>query len=560
MRSNSTNLDTGITIDSDIITIDSDIITIDADGDKAFTEGTFQCAAPYINDNGRPFVLFLVSGRVWLWDVVSQYIQQLTKDDVNPSILTQGWMCQAENYMVIQDGISKPFIYDGGSLRRAEPGEIQCGTVMRYVNGRIWYARPDGYSFRATDIVYGDGTRASVLKETENTFLNGGGDFSVPIDSGGITSMGVPAVLDNALGQGPLLVFTPKYIFSINAPVDRDVWQNLNYPIQAISQVGNGAMGDRSTISVNGDVFYRAQDGVRSFIVARRDFNSWGNTPISSEVKRVIDYDQTDLLKFGSAVMFDNRMLMTTQPLWSRYGVYHTGLVVLDVEPLANMRGKAPPAWDGVWTGLNIHQVLVSESTYGTRCFLFARDSENKLSIWEVRPDLIADYPLELTSEQVPINWELESRSYTFDGPFNKKRLSGGDIFVDDLQGEVAFDVDYKPDQYPAWVDWHGWSECATLTNCTETPCITINNRQPQYRTKMRFPTPADTCDSVLNAPYKDMFETQARIRVTGHCRIRNIRLHAQDVQERSVGECRTDSSCSSITVCDSALNHSSEG
>ncbi len=29
--------------------------------------------------------------------------------------------------------------------------------------------------------------------------------------------------------------FTPRYVFSVQAPVDRDVWKNLNYPIQAIS-------------------------------------------------------------------------------------------------------------------------------------------------------------------------------------------------------------------------------------------------------------------------------------------------------------------------------------
>ncbi len=218
--------------------------------------------------------------------------------------LLDGWMVQAENFVVIQDGFSKPLIFNGTSLRRAKDDEIKTGRVMAYVNGRIWYALPNGFSFRATDIVYGDGTRASVLKETENTFLNEGGDFSVPSDSGGITAMAVPGDPDTSLGQGPLLVFTPRYVFSVQAPVDRDVWKNLNYPIQAISLLTSGALGARSAITVNGDVFYRAIDGIRSFIIARRSFSDWGNTPISGEMTPIVENDQTSLLWASSAVVW----------------------------------------------------------------------------------------------------------------------------------------------------------------------------------------------------------------------------------------------------------------
>lgn len=333
-----------ITADNTLVTADQTNVTADGYSEECYSSsgltGVFQCALPYIGDNGSTFILMLISGKVWLYDCLQNSVQNLsaTPDLENPSNILDGWMVQAENFVVIQDGHSTPLIFNGSNLRRATIDEIKCGRVMAYVNGRIWYALANGFSFRATDIVYGDGTRASVLKETENTFLNEGGDFAVPSDSGGITAMAVPGNPDTSLGQGPLLIFTPRYVFSINAPVDRDVWKNLNYPIQAISLLTSGALGARSAITVNGDVFYRAVDGVRSFIIARRSFNDWGNTPISNEVLNIIDNDQADLLWASSAVVFDNRLLMTSQPRYNAEGVVHKSLVVLDFDLITSLR------------------------------------------------------------------------------------------------------------------------------------------------------------------------------------------------------------------------------
>lgn len=545
-----------ITADNAEITADQTNVTADGWSEECYgpqsLTGTFQCALPYIADDQRTFILMLISGKVWLYDCAQKKAQNLTvsPDLENPSNLLDGWMVQAENFVVIQDGFSKPLIFNGTNLRRATDDEIKCGRVMAYVNGRIWYALPNGFSFRATDIVYGDGTRASVLKETENTFLNEGGDFAVPSDSGGITAMAIPGNPDTSLGQGPLLIFTPRYVFSVNAPVDRDVWKNLNYPIQAISLLTSGALGSRSAITVNGDVFYRAVDGVRSFIIARRSFNDWGNTPISNEVLNVTDNDQTSLLWASSAVVFDNRLLMTSQPRFDSEGVVHKSLLALDFDLITSLRKKFPPAWAGIWTGLDVLQVLKTENAYGDRCFAIARGSDDTIQIWEITKSDKFDTNLSETPKK-EIQWFIQTRAYNFEVPFGLKRLDSGDIFIDSLEGDVSFNAEYRPDQYPGWLEWADWAECAPVTLC-ESLCP-LTNFKPQYRPKMRLPTPSDLpCIDTISTPGRNLYEVQMMLTITGYCRIKSIRVHAYDVQEPAVGECRTVyPACTPLNVCD---------
>ena len=544
-----------ITADNSEITADQTNVTADGWSEDCYgpqsLTGVFQCALLYIADDGRTFILMLISGKVWLYNCAQNTAQNLsvTPDLENASNLLDGWMVQAENFVVIQDGFSKPLIFNGTNLRRANDDEIKCGKVMAYVNGRIWYALPNGFSFRATDIVYGDGTRASVLKETENTFLNEGGDFAVPSDSGGITAMAVPGNPDTSLGQGPLLVFTPRYVFSVQAPVDREVWKNLNYPIQAISLLTSGALGSRSAITVNGDVFYRAIDGIRSFIIARRSFSDWGNTPISGEMTPVVENDQTNLLWASSAVVFDNRVLMTSQPRFNSEGVVHKSISVLDLELINSMRKKAPPAWAGIWTGLNVLQLVKTENAYGDACFAIARGADGSIQIWEITKSEKYDY--NLNDGKKNIQWLFQTKAYNFEVPFGLKRLDSGDLFIDQLEGGVSFNVEYRPDQYPGWLEWIDFVECATVTNCFN--LCPISNFKSQYRPKMRFPTPSDlACNDTISTPSRNLYEVQVMLTITGYCRVKSLRVHAYDVQEPVVGDCRTVyPACTPISDCD---------
>src|SRR6185295_16706260 len=94
-----------------------------------------------------------------------------------------------------------------------------------------------------------------------------------------------------------------------------------------------------SFVLVNTDAWYRSLDGIRSFIMAQRQFNSGpGNTPMSNEIDQFIDSDSEQWLEWGSAVLFDNRLLQTVSPQMTPNGVYHRGLAVLDFTLTSSMR------------------------------------------------------------------------------------------------------------------------------------------------------------------------------------------------------------------------------
>jgi len=43
----------------------------------------------------------------------------------------------------------------------------------------------------------------------------------------------------------------------------------------------------------------------------------------------------------------------------------------------------------------------------------------------------------------------------------------------------------------------------------------------------------------------------QMALTITGFCRIKSVRVHAYDVQESAVGECRTFQGCKTLEACD---------
>ena len=110
-----------ITADNTLVTADQTNVTADGYSEECYSSsgltGVFQCALPYIGDNGSTFILMLISGKVWLYDCLQNSVQNLsTSPDLeNPSNLLDGWMVQAANFVVIQDGQSAPLIFNGSN-------------------------------------------------------------------------------------------------------------------------------------------------------------------------------------------------------------------------------------------------------------------------------------------------------------------------------------------------------------------------------------------------------------------------------------------------------------
>lgn len=414
--------------------------------------------------------------------------------------------------------------------------ELPPGRMGAYWRGRIWESLTDGIQFLAGDIVGGpSGTLAenfvdAILKITENTYLAGGGNFRIPGNIDHIQAMVPLPVLDASMGQGQLAILTSTTVFTVNASVDRLTWQTMQNPILTEGLLSNGGLGQYSTVQANGDIIFRAVDGIRSYVLGRREFDTWGNVPISQEMARVLDLDAIDLLPFSSAVIFDNRLLMTTAPNATAQGVFWAGLVALNFDPLSTLRGKLPSVYDGLWKGMNTLQLVTGFFGRKQRAFSFVMNAnQNAIKLTEIletpsdiqTPNFIITTPDIYDNGVEPITLEFET-SYFF-RPQDRRvqpylQLMDGEIAVDILVGTVKFRAYWKPDQYPCWIPWVSWSECAELGD----------NSRPQFRPRMGFGRPpVSFCDPSTNRPLVEGYEFQVKMIITGHCRVRAIRCRA---------------------------------
>lgn len=414
--------------------------------------------------------------------------------------------------------------------------QLPPGRMGAYGMGRNWICLTDGKQFVASDLVGGaSGTQANnyrdaVLQITENLYLAGGGNFTVPGSIGTIQFMTFTATLDASLGQGPLQVGTEAGIFSCNAPLDRLTWQDVTNPILTESLIAFGGLSQTSTVLANGDIIMRSPDGIRSLILARRDFDTWGNVPISREVDPQLAKDRQDLLGWASAIVFDNRFLMTSRPVATDHGVYHRQLVALNFDPISSLRGKAPSVYDGMWSGLNVLQLIAGTFQKKQRAFAFSLNTfTDTLEVWEILPSADPAIEDDDTGTPTPVVWSLESASlFNYDQKDPRfhmlKCLKDGEIYVDELKGRVHFEVLYKPDQWPCWVPWHQWDVCADNEGTDD---------KPGFIPRMGLGEPSSSpCDSFNNRVLREFYTAQVKIIITGHCTLKGARFKAVTVPE----------------------------
>jgi len=348
----------------------------------------------YVPAEAKTYLIAVYGGRVLKIDPVSGRVDDLSGSDLNLPYL-QHYFCQAEDFLVIQNGEEIPLIYDGTTLRRsrtdtnlspaalasltqtagtatattsaphgystgdyiniegatpdnyngdfkitvtgpttftytcdstlASPAtvtsaeasytkEVPRGTIMTYGQGRLFVASPDRTEFFAGDIIYGDieGTKANVLRFTETEYLAEGGSFSLPAYMGRITAATVVPFQDSATGQGELLVSCEYGVGSFLVSTPRQSWKAQQ--IQRVLFSQEGITSPTGFASMNNDLFFRSNVGIRTYRQARAELDSYGQTPVSAEVSRILDQDDPDKLDAVSMVNFDNKILTLCAP------------------------------------------------------------------------------------------------------------------------------------------------------------------------------------------------------------------------------------------------------
>lgn len=453
--------------------------------------------------------------------------------DPNNPLKKKNWSRQAENYWILQDNQSYPIIFDGSKAFRSDPAknQIPVGNVMAYVQGRLAVALPGRQTYSVGDIIFGQsGTivndgRDAILYFTENMYLNEGGDFiarvfGAPSNAGDILAMQTGNQSDTSLGQGPMLVGSQNIVFSVNLPFDRTIWKNLANALQTANPI-IGMTGQDTTIAINTDIWYRSLDGIRSYITAQRQFNgSWANTPMSSEVDEVLSADTDHWLEWGSAVLFDNRLLTTVSPQRSPNGYYHRGLVALDFNLTSGMRHKTGPAWEGVWTGLRILKIVAGLVNKKPRCFMYVLNDTSEIELWELTTDEKYDNGADR------IEWSADLRSMNCGNSDAFKKLETARMIFTELSGTLDCTVQYRTDEAPCWYDWKSFTRCAKDKDCGPFACTGPVTYQPQSRWPVRLPQPPDAMETITKRKRRTGFEHQLRLSMTGWASLRQVRIY----------------------------------
>lgn len=90
--------------------------------ETAVRNGKFQGGGYYQPDMGPQCLIAQITGRLFQFSITvnTVTVTEITvPGDPNPTSITQVWMWQAENYMIVNDGVNLPIFYDGVTSRRS---------------------------------------------------------------------------------------------------------------------------------------------------------------------------------------------------------------------------------------------------------------------------------------------------------------------------------------------------------------------------------------------------------------------------------------------------------
>lgn len=516
--------------------------------------GLYQGGAIYDPIYNNAYLMYMMDGILYaIFDVDNPVPVDLTFGNPAlkmPATNPQAFFCQAEQFMIIQAGdySTLPLFWDGATLSRsngiigvaavppaAPPwNELPAAGTMDYYMGRIWYAQ--GRTWGAGDIVssHASGTalydyRDSVLRVTENPLMIGGDNFTVPSNAGNIRGIAHSANLNSLLGQGTIYAGTRRAIYALQVPVTRTDWINAdtnNQPIQYAVALSTGFVNDRSIVRANGDLFFQTvQPSIQSLAAAVRNFQQWGNVPVSVNENRIMAFNDRSLLWASSGVFFDNRVLQTAIPKLSPNGVLHPALVPLNFDALSTLNNQLPPAWEGQLTGIDILQLFTSDFGGRERCYaLMISRLDGSLQLWELTVARHTD------NGDNRIDWIVEFPAYTWGREFGLKELMTLELWLDDIRGTVEFSLDYRPDSDACFYPWHTWQICAARDsneklNPQTSPYPTPYG--PGYKSTITMPHPPLKCASFTGRPAYMGYQFQPRLTIHGWCRIRGLFLHA---------------------------------
>jgi hypothetical protein len=519
--------------------------------------GNFQGAYPYRRTkyNSADGILLSVSGTIYFLKIVNNQATAYKIIEGNDPGMMHTWFVQAEDRVYIQNGYQNAIAWDGDlntPAYRLNPYEkkMPIGTIMEYAFGRVFVSDRFNQIY-ASDIIYGGGFTDT--KNTENFTEIGywaeGGAFSTPAMMGNITAMKVmPQIGTNLRGQGELVILTGNGAYSMDVSIPRDLWNTSN--IQRISLLGRGCTSPYVGLA-NSELWFRSHDGWAFYSNSQSEFARYFSLrKLSREVNKWVTNDTPWLKQFASTMFFDNYLISTVSPQTYRTeGVeglnrYHRGMVVLDLDQSSS---PAPDAqlsfrWNGIWTGFRPTQLLSALIQNEKRGFGFSFDKDNKNRLYEFTTAQGDDYGPNGT-RQIESFFTTGRYDFNRSGATNKflrKKITGGEMWMSEIKGQVDSSVDFRSDSNPCWSELkvptsYGCDPCSPQV----TECVPQKGGNRYKRYKFNTPDPSE-CNDLAGIPAVEGSEFQIKVNLTGAATVDRVRLMAniKNNDDSPVGDC----------------------
>lgn len=224
--------------------------------------------------------------------------------------------------------------------------------------------------------------------------------------------------------------------------------------------------------------------------------------------------------------------------------IYHKGMVVLDFLSTAGARNKNAPAWDGVWSGLNIQKLVTGIFGGRERCYAFCKDvSTNQNIIWEITNEDGDDEFTDGTTR--PITAYLETKMFAFqeEARFTIKTLVQMNLWLAEIRGSVDVSVKYRADSSPCWQEWGpDIIRCSPvsdplLTEANENVIDFLQNL-PTGRERIDLGVPPVVCDDITKSYTRNGYMFQILLEWAGVLKWDKIIVQAKPKHEPARALC----------------------
>jgi hypothetical protein len=386
------------------------------------------------------------------------------------------------------------------------------------------------------------GASKDALNFSENTFINEGGSFVIPLGMGLVKTMEFLPIQDISTGQGDLIVFGERgaVSFAISAP--RTKWKETpGFQRVLFSNIGSLA---EMTCTINGDIFFRSLEGngIRSYRNARAEFSSFGQTPISAEMDPIFDKEDLTKLSRVSMIHFDDRLLMTCKPATVDGRLIYKGITAMDFRPVSTSSSKGYAIYDGVWGGLQVVTLVTGVFNDTPRAFAlcYHGDGIDQHQLWEITKDEKQDKNSFTGNDSRLISSLVLTKAYDFNSPYSEKKLIHGDLWFSEVGGwnqenkKFEADLKFRPDSNPNWTAWGNWELCFS-----ETTTRALRGYAPQLRAVVPEASTNGFTDRTIGRGY----DFKLRLEWKGSAKLEKLLVHSLQLVEAVGAGPQTDTS-----------------